>query len=98
MIHIYTETMQPATNFIDRCGEVEFSGGFDPEKRIYTHCCGEKSPAKDCVVQCYYDGLRCWCAPGKGCKDPKVIEEKIAKEFRNRSAGQKARWAKVPNV
>lgn len=93
MAHIYTESMQPATSFIDQCGEVEIVGGFAPDLLIFTECCNQKRPAKDCVVQCFYDGMPVWCAPGKGCKDPQVIAEKRAREFANRSAGQKMRWA-----
>lgn len=96
MTHIYTAQMQPATNFIDRCSEVEIVGGFEPNLMIFTDCCNKKRPAKDCVVQCYYDGFRVWCAPEKGCKDPQWIAEKKAREFANRSAGQKKRWAKEP--
>lgn len=95
MLHIYTETMQPATGWTDTHSGEPIQMGFEPEKLIYTDCCGKQRPAKDCMVQCYYDGLSIWCAPEKGCKDPQVIAEKKAKEFANRSAGQKARWAKA---
>ncbi len=98
MLHIYTAKFQSATDYLDQCGEVEFRGGFEPEKLIYADCCGKQRPAKDCVVQCYYDGQSIWCAPEKGCKDPQVIAAKKAREFANRSAGQKARWAKASNV
>jgi hypothetical protein len=98
MLHIYTETMQPATGWMDTHSGEPMQMGFEPEKLIYTHCCGKQRPAKDCVVQCYYDGLSIWCAPEKGCKDPQVIAARKAREFANRSAGQKARWAKASNV
>ena len=90
-IHIYTETMQPATNYTDTHGYEPMQMGFDPEQMIYTECCGKRIPAKDCMVQSYYDALRIWCAPEKGCKDPIVIAERKAKAFANRSAGQKRR-------
>lgn len=94
MIHIYTAELQPATNYVDCCGETEIKGGYDPEKELHVHCCGEKRLAKDCVIQCYYDHRNIWCAPNKGCNDPQVIAERKAREFEHRSTGQKARWAK----
>ena len=92
--------MQPATKFVDLCGESEIHGGFEPYKLIYTNCCDKPRYAKDCIVQCYYDGLSIWCAQNKGCKDPLVIAERKAREFANRSAGQKRRWSKTiaPNL
>lgn len=98
MLHIYTEAMQPATGWTDTHSGEPMQMGFEPEKLIYAHCCGKQRPAKDCVVQSYYDGLSIWCAPDKGCKDPQVIAAKKAREFANRSAGQKARWAKASNA
>ena len=94
MTHIYTANTQPATGWIDQCGEVEIRGGFDAGEMIRCGCCGKKRPAEDCVVQCYYDGMSVWCAHGKGCKDPLVIAAKKAREFCNRKAGQIARRAK----
>lgn len=95
MLHIYTANGQPATNYIDRCGEVEFNSGFKPEAKTYTECCGKKRLAKNCVVQCYYDGLRVWCAEGHGCKNPQTIALKRRKEHMNRSRGQQKRWEKT---
>ena len=46
------------------------------------------------VVQCYYDGMDIWCAPGHGCKNPQVIANKRRKEHMNRSRGQQRRYAK----
>lgn len=87
--------MQPATGWTDtHSGEPMFLS-FEPDALIYTHCCRQKRPAKDCVVQSFYDGLQIWCAADKGCKDPQLIAAMKAKEFANRSAGQKARRAKV---
>ncbi|MCR4319730.1 MAG: hypothetical protein NUV74_05265 [Candidatus Brocadiaceae bacterium] len=94
MLHIYTANMQPATDYLDWCGEVEFRGGFEPEKRIYTDCCGKKRKAKDCVVQCYYDGLGVWCAEGRGCKNPQTIAAKRWREHMKRSHAQQARRAR----
>lgn len=92
-LHIYTSPLQPYTNFVDHT--------FDPPMRrtspggrlVYCDCCGKRRFARDVVVQCYYDGDRLWCAPGRGCKNPKLIEAKERREFRNRSRGQKRRWA-----
>ena len=91
-MHIYTETMQPATGWTDAHSGEQMQMGFEPEQLIYADCCGKQRPAKYCVVQCYYDGLYIWCSPEHGCKDPQVIAEKKTREFRNRSVGQKARW------
>lgn len=95
MLHIYTETIQPATSWIDTNSSKPIKMGFEPERLIYTECCRKRRPAKDCLVQSYYDGLSIWCAPEKGCNDPQVIAERKAREFANRSAGQKVRWAKA---
>ena len=94
MVHIYTAEMQPATGYLDQCGDIVIRGGWEPDAMILCECCGKRYQAKDCVVQCYYDGLKVWCAHEKGCKDPEVIAAKKAQEFANRSAGQKRRWAK----
>lgn len=90
-VHIYTTNKQPATDYIDQCGEVDFRGGFAPEKRIYTDCCGKKRKAKYCIVQCYYDGLNVWCADGRGCKNPLVIARKRWLVHMRRSRAQQAR-------
>lgn len=95
LLHICTEAMQPATSWTDTHSGEPMQMGFPPEMLIYADCCGQNRPAKDCNVQCYYDGLRIWCSLEKGCKDPQVIADKKAKAFANRSAGQKARFAKA---
>ncbi len=95
MAHIYTEALQQATGWVDTHSGQPIQAGFEPGQLVYTNCCGKQRAAKDCQVQCFYDGLSIWCAPDKGCKDPQVIAEKKARAFRNRSEGQKARWAKV---
>ena len=94
MLHICTERMQPATSWVDEHSGAPIRMGFDPEAMLWPGCCRAQRRAKDCVVQSYYDGVRVWCAPEKGCKDPEVIAAKKARAFANRSAGQKARWAK----
>jgi len=94
VIHFFSAELQPATNWIDHCGDVEVRGGYPKDQPLWCECCGQQHLAKDCVVQCYYDGMSVWCAPDKGCKDPNAIAEKKAREFANRSAGQKARRAR----
>jgi len=91
MPHIYSAEHQPATGWVDRCGETELRGGFSPDTKIYTNCCGKRRLASKCVVQCYYDGLSIWCAPGCGCNNPMVIDKKRRLEHMNRSRAQQAR-------
>jgi hypothetical protein len=94
-VHIYTAALQPATKFTDNNFEepMEFTkpGG----SLLWCECCGKRHPARDVVVQCFYDGWRFWCAPERGCKNPKLTEAKRRREFRNRSLGQKRRWARL---
>ena len=94
MLHIYRADMQPATSWIDTHSGEPMQMGFAPDELLYPGCCSRQRPAKDCVVQSWYSGLDVWCAPDKGCKDLEAVAEKKAREFANRSAGQKARWAK----
>ena len=91
MLHIYTETIQPATGWTDTHSEEPMQMGFRPEKLIYAHCCGKKRMEKNCVVQSYYDGLSIWCAQGHGCNNPQVIAAKKWKQHMNRSRAQRAR-------
>lgn len=95
VVHIYTALLQPATGFVDRCGEIEFSGGWPGNRLLRCNCCHKPHPAKNVVVQCFYDGMYFWCAPDKGCKHPKIIAQKKRREFLNRSKAQKARYLKA---
>lgn len=61
---------------------------------MWCQCCSRPRPAGECVVYAYYDGPQFFCAPEQGCQDPAVIAAKRARAFRNRSLGQKARWAR----
>ena len=74
--------------------------GWPPERLIYAHCCAKKRPAKNLVVQSYYDCTMIWCAEGHGCKHPQAVAKKRRKEHMNRSRAQQARRAreKTPNV
>lgn len=94
MLHIYTAKTQPATAWIDSSGEVEVRGGWKPKEMIYCERCMTRRPARDCVVQCFYDWLRIWCADGKGCQAPEVLAEKRRAAHMNRSRAQQARRAR----
>ena len=39
MPHIYTAATQPATGWIDNCGNEPLHGGFEPDEMIFTLCC-----------------------------------------------------------
>lgn len=93
-LHIYTAPLQPATCWTDHHSGKLLTIRWPKDRRLWTHCCGLRRLAKNCVVQSYYDSLMAWCAKGKGCKDPKEIAAKQRREFRCRSAGQKARRKK----
>ncbi len=94
-VHIYTAKSQPATGFTDNNGEQPFTFGWPANRLLWAGCCHKQRPAKNVVVQCFYDGMNFWCAPDKGCKHPEVIAAKARREFRNRSAGQRARWGRA---
>jgi len=93
-IHIYRAPSQPATGFKDYTFGPPMAFSFKPRKLIFARCCGRRRLAQNCVVQCYYDGMDLWCAPGKGCKSEKEKGAKRSREFRNRSRAQKARRAR----
>ena len=99
-MHIYTTHMQPATGWTDTHSGEPIQMGWPPEKLIYAHCCGKKRPAKNLVVQSYYDCTMIWCADGHGCKHPQAVAMKRRREHRNRSLAQQARRAreKTPNL
>ena len=97
MLHIYRVSAQPATDWTDTHSGEPMQMGWPPDASLWCCCCGKQHPARDCVVYSYYDGAMVYCAEGRGCKDPRVVAEKTAREFANRSAGQKARWAKASN-
>ena len=93
-VHVFAPALQPATGFVDRCGETPIKAGWRGGAALMCQCCWQRRRARNCVVQCSYDGWGVWCAPNKGCKDPKAIAAKKRREFRNRSAAQRARWAR----
>jgi len=92
-LHIFTEQMQPAMHWTDVHGQEPVEFIWPANRLLWCECCHQKRPAKNCVVQSYYDGLYVWCAAGKGCKDPRVIAAKRRREFQRRRAGQKRRFA-----
>jgi hypothetical protein len=93
-LHIYTASFQPATCWTDNCGTEPFTVHWSAYQLLVCRCCYQRHRAENCVVQCFYDGLNIWCAPGKGCQSKALIASKQRREFRNRSRGQKRRWAK----
>lgn len=92
-LHIYAAAMQPLTSYADSSFDPPMLFTTPAGRLVYCECCGKRRFARDVVVQCFYDGHRLWCAPGRGCKNPKLIDAKHRCEFRNRSRGQKRRWA-----
>ena len=94
VIHVYSEQEQPATGWVDTHSDQPIEMWFAPDSLIRTNCCEETRPARECVVQSYYDGASIWCAEGKGCKDPEVIAAQAAAAFERRSRAQRARRAR----
>ena len=94
-IHIYTAAMQPYTKYVDNTFDPPWECSTPGGRLVYCECCGKRRFARDVVVQCYYDGRRLWCAPERGCNNQRLLESARRREFRNRSNGQKRRWAAV---
>jgi hypothetical protein len=67
-LHIYTAPAQPATDFIDCCGEEEMRFQYSPRHLFWCVRCRRRRWAGHLVAQVYYDGVRFWCASGHGCK------------------------------
>jgi hypothetical protein len=93
-LHIYTSPMQPLTKYVDHTFDPPWECSTPGGRLVYCECCRKRRFARDVVIQCYYDGARLWCAPGRGCNNPKLAEAKRRREFKNRSRGQKRRWAR----
>jgi hypothetical protein len=91
--HIYSAPMQPATKWHD-CHDDSLVIEWPANKLLFCDCCNKRWPAKNVVVQSYYDYTARWCAPDKGCNDPKRVAAKKRAEFKRRSDGQKARYSK----
>ena len=91
-VHLFVEKFQPATHWVDDNFDPPMHFNWPGNRLLWARCCEQRRPAKNCVVQAYYDGLSVWCAKDKGCRNPKVIKAKRQREFRHRSLGQKRRW------
>ncbi len=68
MIHMYRADLQPATRFVDATDDPPLTITFAERHLIWTDCCHQHRWAKYVEVQCFFDGVRRWCAPGRGCK------------------------------
>jgi hypothetical protein len=67
-LHIYSEPSQPTRCFIDRNFDPAETFTMHPRAALRTDCCHKLRWAQYVVVQVFYDGLRRWCSPGRGCK------------------------------
>ena len=92
MNNLYTAPLQPATCWTDNTGYRPTTFRWPANRLLWCQCCKKRRPAKNCVVQSFYDATDIWCAPNKGCKSKREISAKQNIEFRNRSAGAKAGW------
>lgn len=98
-LHLYAPNLQPYTKYVDATFDPPWECSTPGGRLVYCRCCNKRRFARDVVVQCCYDGHRLWCATGRGCNNPKLIEAERKRKFRNRSRGQKRRWAAVrPNT
>ena len=93
--HIFRSAMQPATNYADATFDPPMEGGWPPEKMLFCESCDQCWPASQMAVQCYYDGMRLWCAEGHGCKDPARIEAYQERTRARRSIAQIMRHARA---
>lgn len=96
-LHVFTEPPQPATFWITDNSPRRATYRWPGNRLLWCGCCNRRRPAKNCIVQSYYDCVRIWCAAGKGCKSTREIGAKHRRAFQNRSAGQKRRYAKEPH-
>ena len=94
-IHIYRASDQPATRWVDNHTDREIVFTLKPNRLVWCYNCNRRRPAKNCIVHSYYDATYFFCATGKGCKSEREIKAKRSREYRNRSRGQKRRWAAV---
>lgn len=92
-LHIYTTTAQPATHFVDDCGEHRMEFKFKPRSLVWCGCCERHRIAQNAVVHVYYDHCSYWCAHGKGCNSQQYQRAKARRESRNRSRAAKRAWA-----
>ena len=69
-VHLYTAPAQPATVFLDRVSGQTRKFRNPQNRLLFTSCCRMRRPAKNLLVQVYYDEVRYFCRPGKGCRIP----------------------------
>ena len=76
-LHIYRAPAQPATRWRDdaavRYGAPRryWRHTNPPNRLLPTFCCGKRRPAKNLIVQVYYDAIVFRCPAGKGCNVPR---------------------------
>lgn len=68
-VHIFTANVQPATRYVVRLFRQPLLVKCSPRCLFRTDCCGKQRWAKYVRVQVYYDCIKRWCAPGRGCKE-----------------------------
>lgn len=68
MSHIFLSDSQPATSFVDDCDGTRHRCTNPPGRLLWCRKCGKRRPARNLIVQCYYDDRRYFCVKGKGCK------------------------------
>lgn len=67
-MHIFRAKDQPATRFLDDALGSRHWTTHPGNRLLRADCCKKQRPAKNLVVQVYYDCLRFSCRAGKGCK------------------------------
>ena len=67
-MHIYTARSQRATKYRVPLGMRSYWSKNPPNRLCWARCCDKRRPAKNLVVQVFYDDIRFFCIPGKGCK------------------------------
>lgn len=93
-MHIYRADDQRATDYVDNVLDTPHRITNPPGRLFWAHCCHKRRPAKNLIVHVYYDCTAFYCAANKGCNDPAFIKAKRNREYRNRSLGNKAAWAR----
>jgi hypothetical protein len=67
-VHVFRAPNQPATRYFIAFGS--HRSWVRIQRRALVHClkCSRRRWAQNCVVQVYYDSVRYFCRPGKGCE------------------------------
>lgn len=66
-LHIFAAPMQKATRF--KLATMPFWVRVKPNRLLPTTCCRKRRPAKNLLVQAFYDKQDFYCKPGKGCRE-----------------------------